>query len=122
MTQFLLLHGEVIVFGWLIQCVLALVGGVAWVYGMVKYPSMPAGVIAFAYFATTFICAQLFLGTNTLALERVVLALTLPWNLIMPCFDFYRGPCRLSKGGAIICAELNAAALYYIVIWTARRK
>src|SRR6266446_5233916 len=91
--------------GFLIQCFLALLGGVAWVYGMVKYPSMPAAMIALAYFATTFICALLFLGTSILALERVVLALTLPWNLIMPCFDPYLAPCRLSKGGAFICAE-----------------
>jgi hypothetical protein len=122
MTQLLFFHGEAIVFGFLIQCFLALLGGVALVYGVVKYPSMPAVVIALGYFAATFICALFFLGASILALESVVLTLTLPWNLIMPCFDPYRGPCRLSVGGAFICAELNAAALYFIVVWKWRLK
>lgn len=120
MIQFLFLHGEGILLGFLFQCLLALLGGVACVYGLVKHFSTPAAVIAFGYFVLTFFCALLFLRNGILALETVALALTLPWNLIMPCFDFYTGPCRLSVGGAFICAELNAAVLYHVVAWKLR--
>src|SRR5580765_3913913 len=122
MQPFLFLHGETIVLGFLLQCLLALLGVGACVYGVVKYPSTPAMLIAFAYFAATVICALFFFRLSMPALESLTLALTLPWNLIMPCFDPYLGPCRLSLGGAFICAELNAAALYYLVAWKSRPK
>lgn len=122
MQPFLFIHGESIVLGFLLQCLLALLGGVACVYGVVKYPSTPAIVIAFGYFAATVICALLFFRAGILPLEIITLAITLPWNLLMPCFDPYLGPCRLSLGGAFICAELNAAALYYLVTWRSRPK
>jgi hypothetical protein len=122
MLPFLLFHGESILLGLLWQCLLALLGIVACVYGVVKYPSLPAMVIAFGYFAATVTCALLFFRVSMSALESLTLALTLPWNLIMPCFDPYLGPCRLSLGGASICAELNAAALYYLVTWKSRPK
>ena len=122
MQPFLLFHGESILLGFLLQCLLALLGIVACVYGVVKYPSLPAMVIAFGYFAATVSCALLFFRVSISALESLTLALTLPWNLIMPCFDPYLGPCRLSLGGALICAELNAAALYYLVAWKSRPK
>ncbi|MFZ0061006.1 MAG: hypothetical protein WAL47_03140 [Pyrinomonadaceae bacterium] len=122
MQPFLLLHGESIFLGFLLQCLLALLGLVACVYGVVKYSSTPSMVIAFGYFAATVICALLFFRVSMSALESLTLALTLPWNLIMPCFDPYLGPCRLSLGGAFVCAELNAAALYYLVAWRSRPK
>ena len=114
MQPFLLFHGESILLGFLLQCLLALLGIVACVYGG-EVPFLPAMVIAFGYFAATVSCALLFFRVGMSALESLTLALTLPWNLIMPCFDPYLGPCRLSLGGAFICAELNAAALYYLV-------
>ncbi len=117
MQPFLFIHGESIVLGFLLQCLLALLGVVACVYGVVKYPYMPAMIIAFGDFAVTIICALLFFRAGILASRSVTLALTLPWNLMMPCFDPYLGPCRLSLGGAFICAELNAAVLYYLVVW-----
>lgn len=122
MQPFLFLHGESIVLGFLLQCLLAVLGGGALVYGVVKYPSTPAMVIAFGEFVITLISALLFFRAGIFAFENLTLVLTLPWNLIMPCFDPYLGPCRLSLFGAFICAELNAAALYYLVAWKSRPK
>ena len=120
MTQLLIFHGETIVAGLLIQLLLGLLGAIACIYGVLKYRSLPAIVIAFSYFVMTLLSALLFFRAGILPFETVALALTLPWNLIMPCFDSYLGPCRLSLGGAFICAELNAAVLYYLVAWKSR--
>ena len=120
--QLLFFHGEAILIDFLKQCLLGLLATVACVYGLVKYRSVPATVVAFAYFAITCLCALLYFRAGISSFGSFALALTLPWNLIMPCFDFYTGPCRLSLAGAFICAGLNAAVIYYVVVWIQRGK
>ena len=84
-----------------------------------KYKSLPGAVVAVGYVATTLIITHLSHSLSSLLLESIVWALTLPWNAVVPCYNLDRS-CPLSPGVSFIYAELNAAALYFLVVWVAR--
>ena len=97
MMQLAYLHGEGILFSFLIHCFFALLGGAALLYGLVKRPSMPGAAVAVGYVIVT---STLTLLSRSFGLDR---------------------SCQMTPGVSFICAELNAAVLYFLVAWGLRR-
>lgn len=112
-------HGEGIVFSFLIHSFFALLGGAVLLYGLLKYKSLQSAMVAVGYMAVTLIITLLFQSLNSLLLESIAWGLTLPWNMVVPCYNLDR-LCPLSLGVSFICAQLNAAVLYFLVMWLAR--
>ena len=112
-------HGEGILFSFLTHVFFSVVGGAALLYGLVKYKSLVGVTIAVVYVALTFIVVSL--STGNLWLESIGWALTLPWNAIVPCYNL-DDSCPLSLAVALICSVLNAAILYFLIVWLSRSK
>jgi len=115
------LHGEGILFSFLVHIFFVLVGGGALLYGLVKYGSWAGTVAAAGYAAVALIIIILSQSLSSLLMESIVWTLTLPWNQIVPCYNLDRG-CPMSPAVALICVVLNGAALYFVVAWGARAK
>jgi hypothetical protein len=108
------LHGEGILFSFLIHSFLALLGGAVLLYGLVKYWSLSGAVVAGGYVATTFTVTLLSHSFSIQPLVSTAWVLTLPWNQVVPCFNL-DSSCPLTPGVSFICAELNAVAIYFLV-------
>ena len=113
------LHGEGVLFSFLIHCLFALLGGAVLLYGLARRPSLPAAAVAIGYVIITAALALLSQGLGSVSLESVAWTLTLPWNLVVPCYNLDRS-CPLRPGVAFVCGVLNAAILYFLVRWLAR--
>ena len=109
----LLFHGEGILFSFLAHVFFGVVGGAALLFGLVKYKSLAGAIVAFVYIAVTLIVAALSPGS--LWLESIVWTLTLPWNAVVPCYNF-DDSCTLSVAVSLICSLLNAAILYFLTV------
>ena len=112
------LHGEGILFSSVIHAFFGLGGGVLLLFGILKFRSAVGAAIALAYVTTTFVCALL---SQRFGQSSIIEVLTWPWSLILPCYNLDRS-CPLSLGVAFICAELNAAILYFLVVLGSRLK
>lgn len=112
-------HGEGILFSLLIQVFFGVLGVAVLSYGLVKYKSLLGAVIAIGYVGVTLLVA--FLSQRSLMLESAGWVLTLPWNAVLPCYNFDRS-CSLSLAVSFICAELNATILYFLTVWLSRSK
>ena len=119
--QLAYLHGEGILFSFVIHCFLALLGGVVLLYGLAKRPSLPGAAAAAGYVIATVTLALLSQSLGSTLLESIVWTLTLPWNRIVPCYGL-DSSCKLTPGVSFVCAELNAAVLYFLVAWGFRRE
>lgn len=53
-------------------------------------------------------------------LESIATILTLPWSVMLPCYNLDHS-CSLSLGVSFICAELNAAVIYFLIAMSWRR-
>jgi hypothetical protein len=103
-----------------IHAFFGLLGGVLLLFGILKFRSAVGAAIALAYITITFVCALLSQRFGH-SQSGIIEALTLPWSLILPCYNLDRS-CPLSLGVAFICAELNAAVLYFLVVLGSRLK
>lgn len=112
-------HGEGILFSFLIHGFFGLLGGAVLLYGLVRYRSLVGLAMAIGYVAVTLIVA--YLSQGSLLLESASWVLTLPWSAVLPCYNLDRA-CTLSLAVSFICAELNAAILYFLVVWLSRIK
>ena len=113
-------HGERILFSFLIHNLFALIGGVVLIYGLKKYESWPGTGAAFGYVAVTLIITLLSQQFNSF-FEIIALGLTFPWGMVIPCYGFDNS-CSLSLWVSFVCALLNAAPLYFLVVWLTRVK
>lgn len=111
-------HGEAILFRLLAHVFFAVLGGAALLYGLVKYKSLAGVTVAFVYVAVTLIVASL--SPVNLWLESLAWALTLPWNAVVPCYNL-DSSCALSLTVSLICSALNAAILYFLIVWLSRK-
>lgn len=98
---------------------LGLIGAAALIYGLVRYKSLVGVVMAIVYIGVTLIVV--FLSQRNLLLESAGWVLTLPWNAVLPYYGLDRS-CTLSLAVSFICAELNAAILYFLTVWLSWRK
>lgn len=114
-------HGEGILFSGLVHGLFFLSVGAALLFGLLKYSSKPGAYIAIAYIAVTLICNLLALNTGSVILAGATNLLTLPWNLVLPCYGLDRS-CPLSPVVAFLSAELNAAVLYFLVAFVSSVK
>lgn len=112
-------HGEGILFSFLTHVFFGVLGGAALLFGLVKSKSLLGVTVAFAYVAATSIVTSLSPGN--LWLESVAWTLTLPWNAVVPCYNL-DSSCPLSVAVSLICAALNAAILYFLIVWLSRQK
>ena len=108
------LHGEGVVFSSLIYGFFLLLGGFALKFGLSKYGSKVGAYVAIGYIGFVMACGFLSLNLGSVLLNNIATWLTLPWNLILPCYGFARS-CSLSLGVAFVSAELNAAVLYFLI-------
>ena len=112
-------HGEGILFSFLIHVFFALIGAAALIYGVVRYKSLAGVAVAILYIVVTLIVVSL--SQRNLLLENAGWVLTLPWNAVLPCYNLDRS-CTLSLPVSFICTEFNAAILYFLTVWLSRRK
>jgi hypothetical protein len=112
-------HGEGVLFSFLIHVFFGVVGSAVLIYGLVKFRSLVGVTIAVCYVAVTLVIALISRGLSNPRLEIAGWALTLPWSAIVPCYNLDRS-CSLSLAVLLICAELNAATLYFLVVWLRR--
>ena len=112
-------HGEGILFSFLIHVFFGVLGGAALLYGLVKYQSLVGATMAIVYIAATLMVTSLSKGN--LWLESVGWTLTFPWNAVVPCYNLDRS-CTLSLTVSLICSVLNAAILYFLIVWLSRPK
>ena len=119
MMPLLYFHGEGILFSFLTHVFFAGLGAAALLYGLVRYKSLVGAYLAIVYVSVTLIVASLSQGN--LWLESLGWTLTLPWNAVVPCYNL-DDSCPLSLAVAFICSELNAAILYFLIVWLSRRK
>src|ERR1700675_2940113 len=110
-------HGEGILFSFLIHVFFGLLGGAVLLFGLVRYKSLLGAMMAVGYVAATLTLTSL--SQRNILLESAGWLLTLPWNAVVPCYNLDRS-CPLSLAVAFICAELNAAILYFLVVWLSR--
>ena len=112
-------HGEGILFSFMIQVFLGVVASALLSYGIVKFKSLVGVMIALGYatvmLATTFISRVV--GSPRLEIAGWILAL--PSSAIVPCYNL-AGSCSLTLPVSVICAGLNAAILYFLVVWLKR--
>lgn len=113
------LHGEGILFSFLIQVFFGVVGAAVLLYGFVRFKSWLGVAIAVGYVALTMVVAFILERVANHGLEIAGWALTLPWNAVVPCYNLQRS-CSLTLPVSFICAELNAAILYFLVVWLCR--
>jgi hypothetical protein len=77
-------HGEGILFSFVIHVFFALLGGAVLLYGLVRYKSLVGAAVAIGYVALTLIVA--YVSQGNLLLEWAGGVLTLPWNIVLPCY------------------------------------
>ena len=106
------LHGEGIVFSTLIHGFAGLLGGAVLLFAIYKFRSVVASAVALAYLSITVLSVLLSQTFDNSAAAIIGATLTLPWRLILPCYNLDRS-CPLSAGVAFICAVLNAAVLCF---------
>jgi hypothetical protein len=109
-----LLHGEGIVFSFLTHLFISAVAVAVFVYGLMKYKSFPGAAVAIIYVILTLICVMLSISLESLMFESIAWALTLPWNMVVPCYNF-DSRCPLTEGFTLVCAALNGTLLYFLV-------
>lgn len=80
------LHGEGILYSFVIQVFFGLLGGAALLYGWMKFKSSRGVAIALSYLALTMVVMLISERVNH-KLEIVGRALTFPWNAIVPCYN-----------------------------------
>ena len=112
-------HGEGIVFSFLIQAFFFFAGAVALLFGLLKYKSLIGAATAIVYLAATVLIV--LLSQKSFMFETFGWLLTLPWNLVVPCYNG-DSTCPLRLAVAFICAELNAAVFYFLIAWLSRLK
>ena len=112
-------HLEGILFSFLTHVFFGVLGGGALLYGLVKYKSLAGATTAFVYVAVTSIVASL--SQINLWLESLGWALTFPWNAVVPCYNL-DSSCPLTLAVSLICSGLNAAVLYFLIVWLSRPK
>lgn len=115
------LHGEGILFSHLAHGFFALLGGGALLYGMARRPSWPGAAVAAGWVILTVTLALLSQSLGGVLLEAIVRAITLPWNVVVPCYGL-DSSCGMTPGVSFICALLNAAVLYFLTAWAFRRE
>ena len=114
--QLAYLHGEGILFSFLIHSFFALLGGAALLYGLARRPTLLGAAVAFGYSIVTVTLALLSQGFASILLENIAWTLTLPWNMVTPCYGL-GSSCQVTPGVSFVCAVLNAAVLYFLVAW-----
>jgi len=113
-------HGEGILFSFLIHCFFMILSSAALLFGLLKYKSKPGAYVAVAYVGLIIVCVFISQQFSKPLLEIIATLLTLPWSGILPCHNL-DGSCSLSLGVAFICAELNAAVIYFLIAMSSRR-
>ena len=112
-------HGEGVLFSFFIQVFLGVLGGAVLLYGLVKFRSLLGVAVAVGYASVTLAVTAISRSASDPRLELSGWLLTLPWNAIVPCYNLSRS-CSLTLAVSFICAELNAAILYFLVVWLFR--
>jgi ABC-type sugar transport system permease subunit len=112
-------HGEGVLFSFMIQVFLGVVAGALLSYGIVKFKSLVGVMIAVGYATATFVTTFISQVVGSPRLEIAGWTLALPWSAIVPCYNLARS-CSLTLPVSIICAGLNAAILYFLVVWLGR--
>lgn len=110
------LHGEGILFSFLIQVFFGVAGGAMLLYGLVRFKSSRGVAIAVGYIALTMGVTFIVGRVADHRLEIAGWVLTLPWNAVVPCYNL-DDSCSLTMAVSFICAELNATILYFLVVW-----
>lgn len=112
-------HGEGILFSFLTHAFFAIAGAVALLFGLLKYKSLNGAITALVYVAATMLVV--LLSQKSFTPETFGWLLTLPWNLVVPCYNL-DSTCPLTPAVAFICAELNATVFYFLIAWLSRLK
>lgn len=86
MTLFAYFHGEGILFSFLAHCFFGLLGGGALLYGLARHPTRRGAAVAFGYVSATVALAALSQVFGGALLESIARTLTLPWNMVVPCY------------------------------------
>jgi hypothetical protein len=107
-------HGEGILFSFLIHGFFVFVGSAALIFGLLKYKSKVGAYVAIGYVGLIGVCVFISHQFNNPLTESITTLLTLPWSLVLPCYNL-DDSCPLSPAVSFICAELNAAVIYFLI-------
>ena len=113
-----ILHGEGILFSSVAHLILGAVAGFALVIGLLRARSRAVMYLAAAYLLPTLLVGALLKTKGWTQMAAILL--TLPWNMIVPCYNL-DDSCPVTRSVLLICAGLNAAALIHSGNWLARR-
>lgn len=114
----LLLHGEGILFSFVAHLALGAVAAFALVRGLLRAKSRVVAYPLAAYLPPVLLVGVLLKDEGWT--QTAAHLLTLPWNLIVPCYGL-DDSCPVSRTVLLICAGLNAAALAHLGNWLANR-
>ncbi len=114
-------HGEGILFSFLIHAFFMLLSSAALLVGLLMFKSKLGACAAIAYVGFIVVCVFISQQFTIPLLENIATLLTLPWSAVLPCHGL-DSACSLSLVVAFICAELNAAGLYFLMAMSSRRR
>jgi hypothetical protein len=117
---FAFFHGEGIVYSFLIHGFVFLVGIRALIFGLRKFKSKIGEYVVMAYVGLVLITALIYQQSSNPMIESITLMLTLPWSLILPCYNMDHS-CSPSFGVVSSSASLNAAIIYLLIATISRR-
>jgi hypothetical protein len=118
---FAFFHGEGIFFSFLIHSFVFLVGIGVLIFGLRKFKSKIGEYVVMAYAGLVLIAGLIYQQSSNLVIESITSMLTLPWSLILPCYNMDHS-CSLSFGMISSSASLNAAIIYLLTAIISRRK
>lgn len=118
---FAFFHGEGIFFSFLIHGFVFLVGIGLLMFGLRKFKSKIGEYFVMAYVGLVLITALIYQQSSNPVIESITLMLTLPWSLILPCYNMDHS-CSPSFGVVSSSASLNAAIIYLLIAIILRRR
>ena len=117
---FLAFHGEGILYSFLAHLFFGGVAVASLIYGLLRRRSKLGVLFASIYLLPTLAVGALLRdGGGAVRAQFAASLVTLPWNLIVPCYNLDTG-CDVTPVVLLICAGLNASVLYYLGLWVSR--
>ena len=116
--QFVFLHGEGWLFGWLLLLSLAAIALLSIAVGWWRYKSKTGVALAGSYLLLA--AAPCLLSRSEFWLMILGIGVTLPWSLFLPDIFIDSIGNRALPTIMLVCAGLNAAAIYFMAAWFSR--